>query len=442
MKKWKNLLLDNWGLKLISLTIAFALWFVVINIDDPVDDKTFNNIKVRLLNTNLLTDDNMVYEVLDSTDLLRSVTFEAPKSIREKIESGDIIAEADLNELTTTDTVPIRFSCPKYSKDVTNISGNIGYVKLDIEEKTSKWIDITYNLVGEVAEGFVINSINLDQNRLEIEGPASKIAQVSKAVVDVNVAGISNNMSTPVDVHLKNAKGTELNYATVTKNSDQIRVSVVIYATKEIPVEYEVTGIPAEGYEVTGVTEMNPQTVVIAGTTTSLNNVSKITIPSTELDITGVTENFEKVINLRHYLPGGIIFADKQFEGKASVTVYVEALVEKEMEITSRNLEITTKPENMIINYATNTKLPKVTIRGLQRDVDMVELNDIYGSIDILGWMEDQGLTELASGTYQIPVEFEIPESVEQVGSISIALEFITPEELAARTMEVESYIQ
>ncbi len=436
MKKWKKILLDNWGLKLISLTIAFALWFVVINIDDPVDDKTLNNITVKLVNTDLLTDENMVYEVLDGTDILRSVTFEAPKSIREKIEIGDIIAEADLNELTTTDTVPIRFSCPKYSKDVTNISGNIGYVKLDIEEKTSKWIDITYNLVGEVAEGYVINSINLDQNRLEIEGPASKVAQVSKAVVDVNVAGISNNMSTPVDIHLKNANGSELNYATVTKNSDQVKVTVVIYATKEVPVEYEVTGIPAEGYETTGVMEMTPQSVMIAGTTTSLNNVTKIVIPSTELDITGVTTNFEKVINLRQYLPNGIIFADKQFEGKAYITIYVEPLVEKEMEITTRNLEITTKPENMIINYAANAKIPEVTIRGLQKDVDTIELNDIYGSIDILGWMEDQGWTELASGTYQIPVQFEIPGNVEQIGRVSVALEFITPEELAARTME------
>lgn len=430
MKKWKELLLDNWGLKLISLSIAFALWFLVISIDDPVDDKTFNNIKVRLVNTELITDSNMVYEVIDSTDVLRSVTFEAPKSIREKIEVGDIIAEADLNELTTTDTVPIRFSCPKY-RDVTNITGNIGYVKLDIEEKASKWIDIAYNLVGEVAEGYVISSINLDQNRLEIEGPASKIAEVVRAVVDVNVAGISNNMSAPVDIHLKSPTGTEINYSTITKNADQIKVSVVIYATKEVPIEYTVTGTPAEGYEATGEILVTPETVVIAGTTTSLNNVSKITIPAGELDISEATGNYEKTINLRNYLPNGIIFADKQFDGKVSVTVYIEPLIEKELDITTRNLDIITKPENMIINYVANTDIPEVVIRGLQREVDLVEVNDIFGSIDILGWMEAQGVKTLASGTYQIPVSFEVPENVEVVGEVSVALEFIAIEHLS-----------
>lgn len=436
MKKWKKLLLDNWGLKLISLSIAFALWFVVISIDDPVDDKTFTNIRVKLINTDLITDENMVYEVLDGTDILRSVTFEAPKSIRENIESGDIVAEADLNELTTTDTVPIRFSCPKYSMDVTNISGNISYVKLNIEKKASKWIDITYNLVGEVAEGYVINSINLDQNRLEIEGPASKIAEVSKAVVDVNVAGISNNMSTPVEIHLKNVEGVELNYATINKNADNVKVSVVIHATKEVPVEYQTTGVPAEGYAVTGEVATFPNTVVIAGTTASLNNISKIVISESELDITGATGNFEKVINLRQYLPSGISFADKQFEGKAYVTIYVEELVGRELEITKRNVEIMNKPKDMIVDNEEELEIRPLVIRGLQRHVDAVELNDVYGIVDILAWMESQGIETLTSGTYQIPITFEIPESVEQVGIVSVSLEFITPEELASRNAE------
>ena len=107
------------------------------------------------------------------------------------------------------------------------------------------------------------------------------------------------------------------------------------------------------------------------------------------------------------------------------------------MDITTRNLEITTKPENMIVNYAANTEIPELVIRGLQKDVDKVEVNDIYGNIDVLAWMEDQGIAELTSGTYQIPVLFEIPGDVEQVGKVTVALEFITPEEMAARTANV-----
>ena len=439
MKKWKKLLLDNWGLKLISLTIAFVLWVVVISIDDPVDDKTFNNIKVNLVNTQLVTEKGMVYEILDGTGMLRSVTFDAPKSIREKIESGDIIAEADLNELTTTDTVPITFSCPKYSQDVTNISGNISYVKLNIEDKASKWIDITYNIVGEVAQGYVINGISLDQNRMEVEGPESKIAEISEAVVDVNVAGISNNMSISVDVHLKDVQGAELNYSNIAKSVDRVKVAVTVYATKEVPVAYEVIGEPAEGFVATGKVEISPQTVIVAGPTAALNGTSEIVIPSELLDITGVTENFVQNVNLKKHLTGGLSFADKTFDGNVQVTVYVEELVEEELEVTTRDVEIINKPSKMIVEDLEETKIPDLRIRGLAEHVAAVEVNDLNGVVDVAAWMESQGITELTSGTYLLPVTFEIPENVTQLEPVMVTLEFITPEELAARNQAVQN---
>ena len=34
-------LFTNWGIKLISLLIAFGLWFAVVYIDDPVEEVTF-----------------------------------------------------------------------------------------------------------------------------------------------------------------------------------------------------------------------------------------------------------------------------------------------------------------------------------------------------------------------------------------------------------------
>lgn len=438
MKKWKNLFINNWVLKLISLAIAFVLWFVVICVDDPVDEKTFNNIKVNLVNTELLTDKNMVYEVLEGTDVLKTVTFEAPNSIREKIETGDIIAEADLNDLTVTNTVAITFSCPKYSQDVTNISGNISYVKLDIEEKASKWIDIKYNLIGDVADGYIINNISLDQNRLEIEGPASKIAEVSRAVVDVNVSGISYGISTQVDVHLKNEDGAELNYTNITKSIDRVKVDVGVYATKEVPVEYQIMGEPADGYQMTGVVDATPQTVLIAGTNSALSSVSKLVVPAEALDVTDAAENFEGVINLRQYLTNGITFADKEFDGKAYVTVYIEKIIERELDLEESDLNIINKPENMIVSYPADVQLPTLTISGLEEYVAAVDTGGLVGTVDVAVWMEEEGLETLTSGTYQLPVSFELPENVEQVETVTVTVEFITPEELAARTLAKE----
>lgn len=61
----KKKLLNNWGLKLASLLFAFILWLIVINMTDPIEPRAFRNIPVKLLHSEVLTDEGMVYEVLE-----------------------------------------------------------------------------------------------------------------------------------------------------------------------------------------------------------------------------------------------------------------------------------------------------------------------------------------------------------------------------------------
>lgn len=433
--KIKSLLLDNLGLKLISLLLAFVLWFVVISIDDPVKEKTLTNIKVNLINAEELEAKGMIWEVVDGTDILKNVTFEAPLSVREVIEASDIVAEADLGEITVADTVAIEFSCPKYSGQVTNITGNISNVKLSVEEKASKWIDIKPNIIGEVAEGYVVGAVSLEQNRLEIEGPESKIAEVSKAVVDVNVAGVSgSNMSIRADIHLKDAQGNEVIYPTITKNTDSVRVTVDIHSTKEVPVEYQVSGEPAEGYLLTGVSEITPTKVMLAGTSTVLNRTSKMTIPIDVINVTGATGNLEQVVDLKNYLPAGTYFADSGFDGKANVTVYVEAVAEKGISLSKDQIDIVNLPEGYIVNYPGNINMPVVTLLGLE--ADLAGVSQVGGTIDVAAYMESMELEEIASGIYALPVTIEVPEGLNLKDTVSVYLEFTTKEEIEQRALE------
>ncbi len=428
-QRLKKLLLDNWGLKLISLMLAFVLWFVVISIDDPVKEKSFTNIKVNLINTEELSQKGMVWEVLDGTDVLKTVTFDAPLSVREAIEASDIVAQADLSEITVAETVAIEFLCPKYSGQVTNITGNISNIKLKVEEKASKWINIEYNLVGDVAAGHVVGNVVLEQNRLEIEGPQSKIDEVTQAVVEINVAGAgSGSLSARVDVHLKDAQGNTIAYDNVTKNTSTIMVSVDIHATKEIPVEYQSTGEPAEGYLATGKITATPEKVLIAGTNAALGRINKIVVPADDLDISGATSDVQVVIDLKNYLTGAVYFADETFDGKAQVTVGVEPIVEKKISLEKENISLINVPDGYVAKFPDNINLPAVTLRGLQFELDTVR--DIAGTIDVAAWMELTEAEELPVGIHALPVLLVIPEKFELADDVVANVEFmLAPEE-------------
>lgn len=422
-QKIKKLFLDNWGLKLISLLLAFLLWFIVISIDDPVKSKTLTNIKVNLINTEELEEKGMVWEILDGTDILRTVSFDAPLSVREVIESSDIIAQADLSEITVADTVAIEFICPKYSGQVTNISGNISNVKLQIESRVTKWIDIKPVLVGTLQEGCIIGNTILEQNRLEIAGPQSKISQVTEAIVEINVAGAGpGELSAKVDIHLLDAQGNEITYANVTKNTNAIMTTVEVHATEEIPVEYQYMGTPAEGYLETGVFEATPQTVRIAGTTNALNRINKIVVSKSEVDITGATGNLEQVIDLKNYLPNTVYFADSSFDGKAYVTVYVEPIAEKKISLAKEKITIVNVPEGYTAIFPENINMPTTTLYGLQEKLNA--MGTLGGTVDIAAWMETQEMEEIAPGLHAVPVEVNVPEGFEMTEEVSVYIEF------------------
>ena len=61
----KKKIFHNWGLKLASLLLAFVIWFLVAKFGDPIVSVTFPNVRVSLTNTELLDNENKVFEILD-----------------------------------------------------------------------------------------------------------------------------------------------------------------------------------------------------------------------------------------------------------------------------------------------------------------------------------------------------------------------------------------
>lgn len=438
MKSWKQIkqaLVSNKLLKLASLLIAFALWFMVIIIDDPVSDKTFTNIQVNLVNTELITDNGMMYEILESTDILKRVSFDAPKSIRDVIQPSDIVAEADFENLTATNTVAITFSCPKYSADVTNISGNISNVKLSIENKKTKWVNIEYTIAGEVADGYIIGGITLDQNRLQIEGPESKIDMVEKAALEVNVAGIYSNSSSRYDVKLLSSEGEVISYPSISSNTQTVKVSVDILATKEVPVEYLAMGVPAEGYLATGVIKGNPETVLIAGTQSALKNINSITIPEEEINVTGAAADYEQMVDIEKYLPNGIIFGDATFDGNAKVVVYIEKIAEKTISLTPDMIRVDNIPEGMIVEVVPEEG-SVLRVKGLHDDLLELQENTIQGVVDLAACAEAFGVEALTEGTYTMEVEFTLDEKYTQGEPVTVNVTLTVPVEETAEVSE------
>lgn len=416
----KKILTRNLGLKLASLLLAFVLWFLVAQIYDPKDTVTFNNIQVRLINTELLDEEGKVYEVLDNSNLVR-VTVTGPQSIvKSELRRSDIVAEADMSKLTDINTIAITYYCENISNDSVEIKGNHDSVRLNVEDKTSKWIKLESNTIGDVASGYMIGNVTLDQTNIEVTGPKSAISQVDHAGVDINVTDSTTSLSANVDIKLYDADDNELVLESVKKNVDSAYMTVEVLATKEVPVEIEYMGVPEDGYMATGEVESSVPTVRIAGTVSTLVGISAITVPEDRMNITGQSDNLVDIISLKEYLPANVRLADKSFDGKITATVYIEPIVSKDLTVAAENISVTGVPDGMEAEITSTAEEYNITVSGLSRDVSILHDSSVTGILNLTQWMEDNGVEELTPGTYTIPVTFNLAEDITVVPDINI----------------------
>ncbi len=429
----KRMLLHNTALKIASFFLAFVIWFIVVLVGDPQDTRPYSNIQVRLVNTDLLEEQNKVYEILDRTDVVR-VMVTAPTSVFQSLRSSDIIAEADVSKLTDINTIAITYYTQNTAWDGISFEGDHQVVRLNVEDKDSKWVRIVAQTTGNVAEGCIIGDITTDQTLINISGAKSAVSQVASAYAELNVEGATNDISASVDIYLRDAEGKRISSQRVEMSAEHLLMTAEVLATKEVPLEAEIMGEPAEGYMTMGGPELSQNSVLIAGTSANLATVNKITIPAEKLDITDLTVNKEFTVNLKDCLPDNIRLAESDFNGRISVNMQIGQIRERNLEVPAENITFQNLPEGFVISVYQDEEgltvpIP-VRVSGFWDKVNGLRANALTGTADLAEWMTAENITSLQPGIYDIPTKFEVGEymTVEESGTIRVEITEAVPD--------------
>lgn len=419
-------LTNNWGLKLIAILFALILWFAVINVDDPVVSKNFKNVPVQLVNTEVLTEAGMTYEILDNTAVVENITIYGPRTLVESLSESDIIAKADMNDITVANTVAINVSVDaRNSAKITNIRSSLECVKLNIEESKNKQMVINATTTGKLASGYIVGGIELDQNRITVSGPESVVSKIATAKVNVDVAESSSDVATYGTVRLYDKNGVEIQSDLLVKSTEKVHINVNIVPTKYVPVKYQVVGTPAEGYAVAedGIT-CDIMTVLIAGETEVLRDVDAIVIPGEELNVEDMTETKEFVVSLKNYLPDNIIWGDKEYDGKVTIKVPVEEVVTEVVELLQSNITITNVPEGKQVSLVDVPDYIELEVTGVVSNVRKVMTGEVTATVDMNAVLPETGLSAWLEGTYEVAVDVNVPKNIEHT-PIKVKIEVI-----------------
>ena len=387
----KKIIFNNIGLKILALLIAVIVWWVVMNIDDPLVKKTINGVSVELRNDDDLIDKGYIYEVESGSVI--AITVWAPESIAKELKSSDFIAYADLSQLSPlTDTANITVECVKsdVKNDIKEITSKIQVVKLSIDNKQTAEIPVTPAVVGSPAENYVVGDISISQNKIDITGAASVIEKIVRAEIKYDVSNMMqsvNEMVTPV-FYDENNNVVDTSAIQLSRNS--LRLSVVINPTKWIGVTINPSVTVADDYKMVGYSLSFDQ-VKIAGTQESLANISAIDLPSDAIELTDVTESQDCVVNLANYLKANY----KIVSGTTELTVHIdiEPMVVKSYIVRRNGIAVNNLEDGLEAQI--EDSYIEVKVKAIQEVHDSFNMDVLNPNIDLKGY---------GPGEYEVPV--------------------------------------
>ena len=149
LKKMMKHLVNNPGLKVLSLLLSVILWMVVVKMADPDANKSFS-VSVEILNKNVITEMGKVPGVVGNSDIaMFSIT--GPRSYVEKMSSDDFKVTADLSQLDLNQDgdvklVPIEITAKKNEKWITIMQRtvNLQITLEDLSEKREENLRLHY----------------------------------------------------------------------------------------------------------------------------------------------------------------------------------------------------------------------------------------------------------------------------------------------------------
>ncbi len=418
MKKWFT---QNLGLKFLSVICASILWLIVMNINDPIDEQRFVGIPVELVNTDAITDEGKVYQILENTNTV-NVTVRAKRSVLDQLDRDNIHAVADLSEVSVTNLVTIKLSSNRYSNQIDSITSNTEFLKLNIEDVRQKQFPIQISTIGTPAEGYLTGTVTAGQTVVRLRGPESVIDRVHSVQAVIDVTDMTSDVSTTASIVLYDADNKKIEDDSLQFNISSVEVKVSILATKSVPFTYQVSGTPAEGYEQTGVITGTYDRITIAGPQNVIDTITSINIPAEALNVTGQTDSLHAMITVADYLPAGVSIADEEHTGLLGVMVGIEPLEVSYLTIPEERIQITNVPEGYeytLVNYSGSS----IGVRAIPTVMGRVDEAGFVGEIDLGAYFESQGISEPADGVYSVEAVFQMPERVTQVQRLYVSIE-------------------
>ncbi|OJV61764.1 MAG: hypothetical protein BGO41_15895 [Clostridiales bacterium 38-18] len=393
----------NTGTKILSLAMAILFWIFVMDQVDPEITRIIENVPVQLTNTQELDQNNL--KIMNQTDYFVNVEVTGRRNNVLSLNAKNISLWADLRSVRSgINNVYINSTINSESVSIKAVVPNEIVLTVDRVVSLPKPVQI---IISDQYQDTLYQK-NLEVTPLEIKvtGPESLVNSVSYLGGTISVGTLDNDYQREVSLVPYSFDGEVVNG--VTLESSYANISLTIGKNKSISIEPLVTGVPAEGYKVVGIT-VNPQNVTVQGDVTNIDDIT--TLMTKEIQLNG-DETATLIVEKELNLPEGITVSTGI--PTVQVEIQIEEVQTKEFTFAINELPIVNLNQGFITDLNSNDGVITVKVTDIESVIAGLSKNDLHLDLNF------SNVTE--AGNYRLIVNYS---SVNNLENITIDPEYV-----------------
>lgn len=373
----------------LSILIASAFWLYVVSEVNPDASTLVRDVPVVITGEDVLDSRGLMITVQSAEEM--DVRFSGKRNSLVKLTQDNVLVSVDVSSVAGEGEYDLRcnVTAPNTITTGTVVAENRDSyrVRLTVEKKASKTVEVRGKFTGRLAEGYQGEAFVLSPSTMVISGPANVLDGIDYAVVNLSVTGLNTTYSGILPFEFVTLDGAKIGTDQVECAASTVYVVYPVVMVREVELTVDIT--PGGGATMDHVTyEVFPKTIQISGKETDVVGVKEITLANIDLSKVGASGSYTFPIVLSGEL------TNESGVTEATVSVKIEGLATKVLE--TDNIELINPP----VGYAAQavTQSIQVTVRGEQGAVD-----DIFPHT--LRVVADLSELNASVGQYRVPVK-------------------------------------
>lgn len=404
MSKLRKIITNNFGLKLMSFAFAFFLWFVSMNINNPVTTKTFS-VPITIKGQETL--ENSGYLLYDETELTEQKIDVRISGRRNDLDAlsrdtaSAIDVYVDFNDVNLTsknlagEEINLKVYTESLSKkyEITDYYPRNMPVTLDSLLSVNKTVNV--NITNEIPDNYMIDDTNaLSNTSVQITGAITDVSSIFEVRVNVTLLFDNPTFTETLPICIYDEFGRDITSKFELSETESTFTADILSRVK-VPIENpKVKVIPPAGYSVTSITKSSDSISAFINSDTS--SIPTINLP--ELDLSSKTESFEYEVNLKDTLKSLNLKVKNDTQNVVKVKVNIAESDTKTIKIPSSTIIV--KGNNDKITFEDSFMLE---VTGSKEDLANLKESSVSCSVD---------LTDVKEDTSLLPVDVVLPKNL------------------------------